>query len=236
MIDFHSHVLPGVDDGSASVEESMALLRVEAEQGITHVVATPHFYPNYDDPAHFLRSREEAFEKLNAEMAAESGLPTLILGAEVYYFRGISESEWLDALKIEGTDCVLIEMPAAPWPDSALQELENIWVRQHIRPIIAHLDRYLMPFQTRSLLRKLSQLPVLVQTNGDFFLNRETASLALKMLKADQIHLLGSDCHNMADRQPNLGAVQQRIRQRLGDAALESIRQYETQILGVSPM
>ena len=45
MIDFHSHVLPGMDDGSASLEESIAMLRMEAEQGITQVVATPHFYP-----------------------------------------------------------------------------------------------------------------------------------------------------------------------------------------------
>lgn len=44
IMDFHSHILPGIDDGSASLEESIAMLRMEAEQGITHVIATPHFY------------------------------------------------------------------------------------------------------------------------------------------------------------------------------------------------
>ena len=57
VIDFHSHILPGIDDGSASVEQSIAMLRMEAEQGIDHVVATPHFYPQYDTPEHFLRKR-----------------------------------------------------------------------------------------------------------------------------------------------------------------------------------
>ena len=55
------------------------------------------------------------------------------------------------------------------------------------------------------------------------------------MLKADQIHLLGSDCHNLTDRKPNLGAAQQRIRQRLGEDALAAIRDYEQQILGEMP-
>ena len=60
VIDFHSHVLPGIDDGSPSVEASVEMLRMEAEQGIRHVVATPHFYPRHDTPEHFLRRRAEA--------------------------------------------------------------------------------------------------------------------------------------------------------------------------------
>ena len=62
MVDFHSHILPALDDGSANVEESIAMLRAEAEQGITRVVATPHFYIRRDDPEAFLarRSRSEA--------------------------------------------------------------------------------------------------------------------------------------------------------------------------------
>ena len=60
IIDFHSHILPGIDDGSESVEQSIAMLRMEAEQGITHVVATPHFYPRHDTPQRFLQRRKDA--------------------------------------------------------------------------------------------------------------------------------------------------------------------------------
>ena len=59
VIDFHSHILPGIDDGSKNVEESLQMLRMMAKQGITHVVATPHFYPQHDTPESFLKRRAD---------------------------------------------------------------------------------------------------------------------------------------------------------------------------------
>ena len=88
--DLHSHVLPGIDDGSESVEESIAMLRMEAEQGVACVVATPHFYPRYDDPVSFLEKRARSEQLLRKEMEKHAGLPTLIVGAEVYFFRGMN--------------------------------------------------------------------------------------------------------------------------------------------------
>ena len=70
IIDFHSHILPGIDDGSADVQESIAMLRMEAEQGITHVIATPHFYTHSDSPGHFLAKRKKA-EMLLPEYASK---------------------------------------------------------------------------------------------------------------------------------------------------------------------
>ena len=75
--DFHSHILPGIDDGSDSLETSLAMLRMEAEQGISRVVATPHFYPRYDSPEHFLKRRAEAEAVLREAMRKEPGLPEL---------------------------------------------------------------------------------------------------------------------------------------------------------------
>ena len=99
-------------------------------------------------------------------------------------------------------------------------------------PIIAHIDRYIGPFRTGPILKRLEQLPVMVQANAEFFLDRSTAGLAMRMLRADQIQLLGSDCHNMTDRKPNLSAAVDRIRQRLGQDALERICEYENELLG----
>lgn len=64
MIDFHSHILPGIDDGSASVEESLKLLEMLAEQGVKTVVATPHFYPDRTSVSDFLRRRDAAYQRL----------------------------------------------------------------------------------------------------------------------------------------------------------------------------
>ena len=116
-VDFHSHILPGVDDGSKSVEESLELLRMEAQQGIRHVLATPHFYASHDTPERFLKRRAAAWEKLRAAMANEPGLPEVTLGAEVYYFNGISDSDVLKELTIGKKRFILIEMPLPPWTD-----------------------------------------------------------------------------------------------------------------------
>ena len=231
MTDFHSHVLPGVDDGSPDVKTSLQMLAREAGQGIRRVVATPHFYPRYEDPAQFLLRRDQAEKALRGALAETPELPELLVGAEVYYFRGISESDWLPELRIRGTDAVLIEMPAAPWSDTMLRELADIREKWDLIPLIAHIDRYIGPLRTFGLPRKLQQLPVLVQANASFFLDRGTRAMAMKMLREDQIQLLGSDCHNLTDRVPNLGEAEQQIRKKLGPDPLERIRTWEDTVM-----
>jgi protein-tyrosine phosphatase len=206
------------------MEESIALLRLEAEHGIEHVVATPHFYPQYDNPEHFLRKRAEAEATLRQEMQKHSGLPKLSIGAEVYFFHGISESDAITELTINKKQCILIEMTMPPWTDSMYRELEGLYAKRGLVPIIAHLDRYIGRFRTHGIPERLAELPVLVQANAEFFTERSTASMALRMLKKNQIHLLGSDCHNLTDRKPNLGAALKVIQKRLGDASLDEIR------------
>ena len=232
IVDFHSHILPDMDDGSASVEESLAMLRMEQEHGITHVVATPHFYARYDSPAQFLQKRGRAEAMLREEMEKYKDLPQLTVGAEVYYFAGMSESEFLPQLTIGGGNCILVEMPHGPWTDQMYRELTAIWEKRKILPIIAHIDRYIRPFRTCRIPQKLAELPVFVQANADFFLESSTSGMAMRMLKRDQIQLLGSDCHNMGSRKPNLGEAVERIRRKLGEEALDVIRDYECKVLG----
>lgn len=227
IIDFHSHILPGIDDGSHSVEESIALLRKEAEQGITHVVATPHFYPQHDTPEYFLQRRAEAELRLREEMAKHCGLPELSVGAEIYYFSGISNSEAMSQLTNDGKKCILIEMQKAPWTDRMYDELEALYSKQNLLPIIAHVDRYIGKFRTYGILERLAELPVLVQANAEFFLQRSTSAMALRMLKKNQIHLLGSDCHNLTSRSPNLGKALALIEKRLGRDALDEICRWQ---------
>ena len=231
IIDFHSHILPQLDDGSASVEESIAMLRQEAAQGIRHVVATPHFYARYDDPQVYFPARKQAYQRLCREMEFHPGLPEVTVGAEVHFFSGISHSEVLEALTIGKKRCILIEMPDSPWSESMYRELENISQRRDMIPIIAHVDRYISPFRTYGIPDRLAELPVLVQANASFFLRGSTRSLALKLLRQDKIHLLGSDCHNLTTRPPVLGDAVEVIRQKLGEEVLERIRYYQKELL-----
>lgn len=235
MVDFHSHILPNIDDGSSSCEMSIELLCMEAQQGITHVVATPHFYAREDRLERFLQKRDRAEQLLRKEMEKHTDLPELLVGAEISFFRGISETAFLKELKIRGTNCVLIEMPAPPWNEAMFSELRAIWERQRLVPIIAHIDRYIGPWRTYRIPQRLAQLPVLVQANAEAFTDRHLERLMLRLLREDYIHLLGSDCHDLVERKPNLAAAVERIGAKIGADALARIRIYEKRVIKTLP-
>lgn len=230
VTDMHSHILPRMDDGSRSVEESIAMLRMEAEQGITKIVATPHFYPNQDSPEQFLRRREESVKILQESMAGFSEMPALKMGAEVQFFSGMSHSDLLSALTIDKCNGILIEMPHGPWTTGMLQELEKIHVRLGLVPIIAHIDRYIRPFKTYGIPERLRELPVMVQANASFFLSGKTSRLAFRLLKEDKIHVLGSDCHRLETRPPRLGEAVSRIEKRMGPDIIRRIQAHEREL------
>jgi protein-tyrosine phosphatase len=223
LIDFHSHILPNMDDGSQSVAESVAMLQEMAAQGVKQVVATPHFYPRKESVVRFLERREAAWAALREETAKYADLPEVRLGAEVFYYTGISDSPDLEKLALEDTKYLLVEMPDGQWTPRMYRELEKIALLQGLTPIVAHVDRYIRPFRTKGIPETLAQLPVLVQANGAFFLDKWTSSLAMKLLRKGQIHLLGSDAHNLDSRSPNLGAAAEVIRKKLGEEVLEML-------------
>jgi len=230
IADFHSHILPGIDDGSISVEMSLEMLKMAAEQGIQEVVATPHFYAQRDYPQQFLQRRNEAESRLRSAMQQYPDLPKLSIGAEVHFFPGMGHSDLLTALTIGSKKCMLIEMPDVLWTEQNYRELEEIHSNFGIIPVIAHVDRYVSPFRSHGIPERLAELPVLIQANASFFLKPWTRAMAMKMLRRDQIHLLGSDCHNLTSRAPNLGPALVQIRKCLGDDALSRIQQYQEMI------
>lgn len=230
IADFHSHILPGVDDGSRSTEESLRMLTEEAKQGVRRIVVTPHFYPSQETMERFLQRRETAARQLQEAVSGRTDLPEIALGAEVLYFRGISEVPEIRKLAIQGTDCILVEMPMARWTDTMYRELEDLRRCQGLTPIVAHVDRYLGRFLDHGIPGRLEQLPVLVQANAEFFINKSSRGKALRMLGREQIHLLGSDCHSMGTRRPNLQEATQIIADRLGPDAMEQILSYENMV------
>lgn len=231
VVDFHSHILPGIDDGSSSVEESVSMLKMAAEQGIRQMIATPHFYATQDYLERFLKRRKEAEKKLCDAMVEQPDLPRIAVGAEVLFFPGISETDSLTELTIAESNYILVEMPQSAWTGKMYRELEAIYRNYGITPIIAHVDRYLSPLNARGITERLMDLPVLVQANASFFLNRWTEGLAMRMMKKGQIHLLGSDCHNMRHRPPRLGEAVLRIQKRLGKDSMDTVMYWSEQIL-----
>lgn len=227
IADMHTHVLPEMDDGSACVKESISMLRETANCGIRVMTATPHFYADTDTMDAFLDRRNRSAQILKKEMKKHRGLPQIKLGAEVHFFQGMSDSDVLQRLTIDGKCCILVEMPHMVWTAGMYEELAQIRNKQGLIPVIAHVDRYIGLFHNRGIVEQLEKLPVLVQANADFFLNRFTSPTAMRLLRRERIHLLGSDCHNMDRRKPNLGEAVEKIRSHLGQSALDRIGEYQ---------
>lgn len=229
MVDFHTHILPGVDDGSSSVECSCQMLRMLGEQGVTHVVATPHFYPSFDHPDRFLQRRQVALELL--QKAMEPGFPEILVGAEVYFFEGISECDVLQELVICGTDHIMVEMPGTLWTERMLRELAELKNRHGLTPIIAHVDRYMGPICSHGIPQMLENLPVKVQLNTGAVLSRTKRRMALGLLREGRVHVLGTDCHNLVTRKPDMEQALRVVTRHLGSDTVEQLRQNGQKIL-----
>lgn len=205
IVDLHSHVLPGMDDGARNTEESLAMLSAAYGQGIRSMVASSHFYGDRESPEEFLRRREASVRRLvDGGYSPDKGYPALYLGAEVAYFSGMSRSPWLPSLCIGGGKGILIEMPFERWSEGVISEVLAIREALGLRPVIAHIERYL-GYQKRATLGRLIEGGVLIQSNAEYFIEKKTSKKALKLLLQGGIHLLGSDAHGLTERVPNLG-------------------------------
>lgn len=210
MVDFHSHILPEIDDGARDVSESLDMVEESKAQGVDIIVATPHFYADEDDPISFVQRRQEAYNKLIAAMRYNSDeYPKIFLGSEILYFPGMSDCDELSLLKIEKSDVILIEPPMLPWSDFILDEIESVGRNLRCIPVIAHIDRYMQILGDYNLIDKLSGRKVLVQCNASFFMKPHMKAYAAEYISDSRVHLIGSDCHNMSNRAPNMLFAQQ---------------------------
>lgn len=213
MIDFHSHILPEMDDGADCVETSLSMLRESFRQGVDALVSTSHFYADEDFPQQFLERRMRAFQTLQDAMLLQPEVfPQIVLGAEVLYFPGISQAAELEPMMIGASRCILIEPPMTDWTDSMLDEIFRMGINMECQPVIAHVDRYMTYLDDESLISRVLERKLLVQMNTGYFLNPNTTKSAMKHLKKGEIHLIGSDCHNMRTRAPNLGQARRLAR------------------------
>ena len=217
LCDFHSHVLPCIDDGSRSVDESLRMLEMLKEQGVSLVAATPHFDADKISVEAFIGRRERSYADLIG--AAPADIPQIRLGAEVSYYPGISRLEGLSDLCIEGTRFLLIEMPMGKWDRYVKDELINMSAVCGVVPVVAHVERCL-PSQERKFFEAFRSSDVLFQVNSSFIITRSTRRRAIGLLKKGLIQFIGSDCHGIDSRPPEIGEAYRIITGKLGDAFL----------------
>ncbi len=233
MIDFHTHTLPGIDDGSKSIEESVALLSDLVSQGADTVVATPHFLPSRESVSEFLYRRDESLNRLFGALP-ENLAHTLrfIVGAEVAYYNGISHLEGLDCLCIGDTNLLLLEMPMCKWSETVIKEVINISCSGVVTPVLAHIERY-MAYQNMDVFKRFLECGVLMQVNASFINTFSTRRKALKMLSKGMIHFIGSDCHGVEHRPPFIGKAYEYIERKFGKRFTEDFTEFQRrEILG----
>ncbi len=203
--DFHCHILPGIDDGSSSVEESIGLLRMQAAQGVKTVVATPHFRRHLLSVPQFLENRQGAYDSL-ADSGALQGddMPErILLGAEIALEHGLSDDPQISKLAIQEIDALLVEFPYAEMKRWMIEEIEEIYYSTRKKLIIAHLDRYLEIFSSSDYDEVLSLPNSIFQFNISAFSKPAGKRLVKKLMKLDYPILFGTDCHNLKTRKPN---------------------------------
>lgn len=228
MIDWHSHILPEMDDGSKSVEQSLQMLRMLSEQGVSRVIATPHFYANNESVQNFLIRRKESYEKLSPHLF--EGAPEIVLGAEVAYYSGISRLPDLTKLCAEGGKCLLLEMPMSRWTEYTVKEIEELARHGEINLVIAHIDRY-QHFQSYATWERLCDSGCIIQANASALLSFSTRRRMIRLMRNQSVHCIGSDCHNVTTRAPQIGRAYEIMEKKLGKRFIEKIMDFGLYLL-----
>ncbi len=230
MLDFHSHILPCIDDGSKSVEESLALLKMLLEQGVDAVVATPHFYANSESVLDFLERRDGSMSSLRAVLPSDA--PTVLCGAEVYYYPGISRMPDIERLCIDKSRLLLIEMPMSEWDENVKNELCELASCGKFTVVIAHVERYI-ELQSEETIHSLLESGIRLQCNAGFFFKLSTKRRALAMLEAGLVHFIGSDCHSIKARPPQIDRAYRVIAKKFGEDFLAELDAFGKLELGL---
>lgn len=206
FFDIHSHVLHCVDDGSDSLEESLELLKLLSDQGVTALALTPHFYPDQQNIDDFFSDIFSAFEELQAAAKADPQLPELLLGCELLYFKGILRSELITKFCISNSKYLLLELTEYDINDGLFSEIKDL-SHQGIIPIIAHPERYYRSKNYRKFLKFLEKENIIIQINASSFLHKSYKPALKKLLHLPVPILLGSDTHKVSYRPPNISGA-----------------------------
>ena len=190
-IDFHAHILPAADHGCADVRTSIQQLTLAKQARIDTVIATPHFYPQYESIEEFLTRRKQCSQKL-AEAIFNKALPDVLIGAEVQLCPGMDRIEGLHRLCVQGTNILLLELP----PHYSLRTFDNVidnLIYSHkLKVVLAHIDRY-----PSSHVNFLLDSGCLAQINAESLCHFRSSRHCKQWLQTDSVVALGSDIHGI---------------------------------------
>ena len=212
MIDFHTHILPHIDDGAKDSKMAVQIMENARSQGVTDILFTPHYYGKRRNPVRFLEKRAEAFATLQGKIP--DGV-RVYLGAEVH-FTGMNMPDFdeLAKLSIEDTKYILFELPfTTKWNSFLIDTIREFIDETDYTPIIAHVERYEDVLKRPSLVTDFIRMGCLIQVNTHAFLNKREKGFAFTLLKHGLIHCLGTDTHDNDSRAPDYAQAKEVVEQ-----------------------
>ncbi len=223
-IDMHSHILPGMDDGSRSMEQTLRMLGIAVEEGITTMVATPHNMPGKGcPPGNVVRRNVEELRRV----IEKEGIPMEIVVGTEYYYReevlDVLDSE--DVVTLGDSDCVLVEFEPMAERNYIRNALRNI-LGLGYTPVVAHVERYAKLMEDTSVLNDMKKNGILIQVNamsvtGDN--GRQSKKDVRGLLKKGLVDFVGTDAHSDGRRAPYLGKCADILYRRYGTTYADAL-------------
>ena len=234
LVDFHTHILPGMDDGAKDAAESKNMLERLVQQGVHTVCLTPHFYPYKETQDTFLKRREQAFSQIRP-FAAEVGV-RFALASETFFNDYLFHSEDISPLCMkdnDGQNYLLTELPFdSSFSEHTVKRLSRLIDTYCVYPVLAHIERYPKLVNDKKLINRLIDMGCLMQINlsafgrGYFLKKRLLGYIAKNM-----VHVVGTDAHNTDKRPPEYSAGISIIQESLGDDAVLQLSRNAQQIV-----
>lgn len=199
MIDIHCHVIPNIDDGSRSVEESLRQIRQMAEGGISHAFLTSHYFKG-----HYHYTRDEYNSKLNTliQEVKHQGIDiTLLPGFEVFLQNGIEDDVIKHKLTLGDSSYILVETELNGLPSDFYENIFKL-LRKGYKPILAHAERYVSLMNRPEKVEALIERNTYIQVNAGSLIGQYgkfVMSAAWKLVDRGWVHFIGSDDHVRGD-------------------------------------
>ena len=203
MIDIHCHILPNVDDGSESLEESIEMAKIAESEGITKIVNTSHCH--FDFKYKKGNELKLELEKFNQALKEENINIEVLLGNELYYTSDLIERfDELDFFSMNNSKYILMEFSPINFPKNIEDVIYEIKIRGYI-PIIAHAERYKQVQEDVNIVLDCIKEGALIQVNASSILGKngeKTEDTSKKLLDNNMVHFVATDAHSSNRRRP----------------------------------
>lgn len=222
MFDIHSHILPNIDDGAENIQEALDLLNLLKEDGVTKVLATPHFYPQDTNLEEYLKLSKKIFQAVK-KVTENKELPEIFLGCELLYYDSIGMSEAVSNLCLNNSKYLLLELTDNCINNKLYENILLLKTEIGITPIIAHIERYYRAKEYKKFLKFISENNIPVQINATSFFMPMFKRPLKRLLNCDIFIVLGSDTHSVDARPPKISEALKFIEKKYGLEIKEKI-------------